>query len=114
MSSKNLRRKNFDDVKEWKKVDIFSSVEQVNVVMVPKQMHGDKEVVKAKLTQLADCKKFDVYDEAEDLGQQKITETWLVVKVIYGKKGIEARRASSNLPSGPSYGAYISQLIKYA
>ena len=55
-SSKNLRCINFDDLKEWKKVDIFSSVEQVNVVIVPKQMHGDKEVVKAKLKQLTDWK----------------------------------------------------------
>ena len=48
-SSKNLRCINLNDVKGGKKVDIFSSVEQVNVVMVPKQMYGDKEVVKAKL-----------------------------------------------------------------
>ena len=48
-SSKNLHCINFNDVKELNKVDIFSSVEQVNVVMVPKQMHGDKDVVKAKL-----------------------------------------------------------------
>ena len=48
-SSKNLRCINFDDLKEWKKVDIFSSVEQVNVVTVSKQMHGDREVVKGKL-----------------------------------------------------------------
>ena len=36
-------------MKEWKKVHIFSSVVQVNVVIVPKQMHADKEVVKARL-----------------------------------------------------------------
>ena len=35
-SSKNLRCVHFDDLKEWKKVDIFSSVEQVNLVIVPK------------------------------------------------------------------------------
>ena len=66
-SSKNLRCINFDDLKEWKKVDIFSSVEQVNVFIVPKQMHRDKEVVRAKLKQLADWKTFDVYDEVEDV-----------------------------------------------
>ena len=49
------------------KVDILSSVEQVNVVIVPKEMHGENEVVKAKLKQLADWKMFDVYDEVEDL-----------------------------------------------
>ena len=79
-SSKNLRCINFNDVKEWRKVDIFSSVEQVNVVMVPKQMNGDKEVVKTKLKQPADWKKFDVYDEVKDLGQEKITGTQVVVK----------------------------------
>ena len=90
-SSKNLRCINFDDLKELKKVNIFSSVEQVNVVTVPKQMHGD-EVVKAKLKQLADWKTFDVYDETEDLGQEKITGTWVVVKKeIDGKEGITAR-----------------------
>ena len=59
--SKNLKGINFNDAKEWKKVGIFSSVEQVNVVIMPKQMHGDKEVVKVKLKQLADWKTFDVY-----------------------------------------------------
>ena len=43
-SSRNLKCINFDDVKEWKKVDICKSVEQVNVGIVPKQMHKDKEV----------------------------------------------------------------------
>ena len=41
-SSKNLICINFDDLKEWKKAGIFSSVEQVNVVIGPEQMHGDK------------------------------------------------------------------------
>ena len=68
------------------------SVEQVNVIIVPKQMYGDKEVVKAKLKQLADWKTFDVYDEFEDLGQEKITGTWVVVKKeIDGKEDIKAR-----------------------
>ena len=79
-------------------VDIFSSVAQVNVVIVPKQMHGDKEVVKAKLKQLADWKTFDVYDEVEDLGQEKITGTWVVVKKeIDGKEGIKARWVAKGL-----------------
>ena len=91
-SSKNLRCINFNDLKEWKKVDIFSSAEQVNVVIVPKQMHGDKEVVIAKLKLLAHWKTFDVYDEVEDLGQEKITGTWVVVKKeIDDKEGIKAR-----------------------
>ena len=77
-SSKNLRSINFDDVKECKKVDTLSPVEKVNVVIVPKQMHRDKKVVKAKLKQLADWKNFDVYDEAENLGQEKITRAWIV------------------------------------
>ena len=78
----------FDDLQQWNKVDIFSSAEQVNVVIVPKQMHGEKEVVKAKLKQLADWKTFEV----EDLGREKITGTWVVVKKkINGKEGIKAR-----------------------
>ena len=91
-SSKNLRCNNFNDLKQWKKVDNFSSEEQVNEVTVPKQMHGDKEVVKAKLKQPADWKTFNVYDEVEDLGQEKITGTWIVVKKeIYDKEGIKSR-----------------------
>ena len=55
-------------------------------------MHGNKKVVKAKLKQLADWKTFDVYDAVEDLGQKKITGTFVVVKKeIYGKEGIKAR-----------------------
>ena len=62
---------------------------------MPKQRHGDKEVVKGKLKQLPDWKKFDVYDEVEDLGQEKITRTWVVAKKeIDGKKGIKARWAA--------------------
>ena len=79
-------------MKKWKTVDIFSSVEQVNIVTVPKQMHGEKEVVKAKLKQIADWKKCNVNDEVEDLGQEKITGTWVIVKKqINGKEGIQAR-----------------------
>ena len=88
----SLRCINFNDLKEWKKVDIFNSVDQVNLVIVLKQMHGDKEVVKAKLKQLADWKTFDVHNEVEDLGQEKTTGTWTVVKTeIDGKEGIKAR-----------------------
>ena len=55
-------------------------------------MHRDEEVVKAKLKQPVDWKIFDVYDEVEDLGQEKITGTWVVVKKeIDGKEGIKAR-----------------------
>ena len=80
-SSKNLRCINFDDLKEWKKVDIFSS--------------RHKEVVKTKLKQVVDWKTFDVYDEVEDLGQGKITGTWIVVKKeIDGKESIKARRVA--------------------
>ena len=43
-SSKNLRCINFDDVKKWKKVDIFSSVEQVNVVIVPSRCMETKKL----------------------------------------------------------------------
>ena len=42
--------------------------------------YSAKEAVKAKLKQPADWKKFDVYDEVEDLGQEKITGKWIVVK----------------------------------
>ena len=45
----NLRFTNFINIKEWKKVGIFCFVEQVNVVILLKQMHGDKEAVKGEL-----------------------------------------------------------------
>ena len=45
-----------------------------------------------KVKQLADWKTFDVYDEVEDLGQEKTTGTWVVVKKeIADKQGIRAR-----------------------
>ena len=93
-SSKNLRCINFGDLKEWKKVDIFSSEEQVNVVSskADAQRRRSCEVVKAKLKQPVDWKIFDVYDEVEDLGQEKITGTWVVVKKeIDGKEGIKVQ-----------------------
>ena len=91
-SSKNLGYIIFDDVNEWKKVNFFSSIEQVIVVIVPKQMHRDKEAVKVKLRQQANFEKFDFYDETEDLAQEKITGTWIVVKKETDcKEGIKAR-----------------------
>ena len=48
-----------------------------------------KEVVNVKLKQIADSKKFDDYDEVQDLRQEKITGAWIVVKkAIDGKEGI--------------------------
>ena len=53
-------------------------------------MDRDKEVVVAKMKQLHDWKNFDVYEEVEDLGQERITGTWVIVKVD-GVEGIKAR-----------------------
>ena len=40
-SSSKISEISFDDVKEWKKINTFISVERVDVVIVPTQMHGN-------------------------------------------------------------------------
>ena len=90
--SRTVRCINFGDVEDWKKVEEFNQVEQVNVVMVPKLMHREKEVVEAKMKQLDDWKKFNVYEEVEDVGQDRISGTWVVVKKeVDGKEGTKAK-----------------------
>ena len=79
-NSRTVRCINFGYVEDWKKVEEFDRIEQVNVVMIPKQMHREKEVVEAKMKQLEDWKNFNVYEEVEDLGQDRISGTWVVVK----------------------------------
>ena len=98
-SSKNLRCINFYDVKQWSKVEALSSVEQLNIVILPKQMHGPEEVVKAKLKQLHDWNKFEIPNEVEDLRQEKmmLVKTVLIKSSMGCKEILGGKRNKSRL-----------------
>ena len=79
----------------WRKVEDFSTLpneEAVFLAMVPKEDLGSKPVVDARLKQLEEWKKFDVYDEVEDDGQDRIHGGWVdVYKEVRGKTIVKSR-----------------------
>jgi hypothetical protein len=63
----------FGNIAEWKNID-----EEVNMVMVPRGRHGEAECVKAKEVELDKIKEFDTYEEVTDVGQNRISTTWVL------------------------------------
>ena len=61
-------------------------VEEIHMVMVPKQDHGSEECKKAKEAELQKLKDFDTYKVVEDSGQERISCTWVLCR-----KGQEVR-----------------------
>ena len=60
--------------------------------MVPKDNLKDKEVVEARMKQLNKWKDFDVYEEVEDCGQERIQGGWVdVYKEFEGKTIVKSR-----------------------
>ena len=93
-SSEEIRVLDMKNVNEWKKVEDFSTSrsEEAFLAMVPKENIGSKAVVEARLKQLEEWKKFDVYDEVEDVGQERILGGWVdVYKEVNGKTGVKSR-----------------------
>ena len=66
-------------VNAWRKSDgLAENIEEVNIVLIPKNMQSDKDCVDAKIEELEKLKLFNVYDEVEDIGQECITTTWVL------------------------------------
>ena len=72
---------NLDKVNSWEKIE-----EEVNVVMIPRDAHGDEKCKTAKLVELKKLKEFNTYEEVKDVGQFRISTTW-----VLWNKGDEVR-----------------------
>ena len=53
-------------------------LEEANVVTIPKKDHGLDVCVKAKEKELEAFKKFQVYEEVTDYGQEKLSSRWVM------------------------------------
>lgn len=78
--SVNLEEVNYEIVNQNQPTD------QVHMVMVPRDEHGNEECLKAKEAELLKLKEFDTYKVVEDQGQDRISSTW-----VMSKKGDEIR-----------------------
>ena len=97
----SLKELDFEkDVQDWKVVennsterDESGASEEANAVFIPLQRHDEPEVRVAKEEELASWKKFQVYEELEDCGQQTISTRWVVTeKSVDGKRVITKAR----------------------
>ena len=70
-----------DSVVEWEKMD-----EDVNIVPIHRNKHGEAECVKAKTVELQKFIDYNTYLQVEDLGQNFISTTW-----VLWNKGDEVR-----------------------
>ena len=51
---------------------------EVNIVMIPRNRHGEDGCVQAKLDELQKLKQFNTYEEVVDTGQNRISTTWVL------------------------------------
>ena len=68
------------------KVQYEHITEEVHMVMVPRDEHYSKQCIEAKEAELDKLKEFDTYKVVEDLGQERISSTW-----VLSKKGDDIR-----------------------
>ena len=54
--------------------------ESVNITRIPKERHGDEACVEAKLKELKNFEDLKVYDEIEDVGQDRISCCWILTE----------------------------------
>ena len=52
--------------------------DQVNVVIVPSREHGRPECMEAKNKELDAFKRFEVYEEVDDIGQERLSSRWVL------------------------------------
>ena len=75
----------------WKKGDDMME-EEVNVVIIPTSEHGRPECKQAKMKELEAFDKFDVYEEVEDIGQERLSSRWVLTdKSTEEEKRVKAR-----------------------
>ena len=84
--SGEMQELNLEGLNAWSRCGEGDDMEEVNVVMIPRQRQSDKECMDAKQVELEKLKNFGVYEEVEDNGQSCISTTW-----VLWKKGEEIR-----------------------
>ena len=77
--------------------------EETFVVFIPRDQWGSKPVIEAKNKELENFKMFGVYKSVEDIGQERISTSWVITEKMMGEtKGVKARLvAHGNLESSP-------------
>ena len=50
----------------------------MNLVLIPRSRHEDKDCVEAKKMELEKLSSFGVYQEVDDEGQERISTTWVL------------------------------------
>lgn len=81
-----------DRIAEWKLKTSSNLTEEVNVVMIPRSRHHEKDVVTAKKIELKNWHDFNVYTEVQNQGQKTISTTWVITeKVKNNQKVVKAR-----------------------
>ena len=63
-----------------------TTIESVNIVLIPKREHMQQDCLAAKDTELQKLSHFDTYEIVHDTGQERISTTW-----VLWKKGEETR-----------------------
>ena len=61
-------------------------LEKVNVVTIPKKDHRLNVCIKAKEKELKAFKKFQIYKEVTDYGQEKLSSRWVMTDKSNGKR----------------------------
>ena len=86
----------------------------VNVVMVPKSRHSEIECLQAKQTEIQKLQEFQTYEEIKDVGQFKISTTWVLsekgeeIRARLVARGYEEMTAiQSDSPTVNKWNAYI-------
>ena len=75
-NEKNSEEKSIDlaSIAEWKKINEA----EVDIVMVPKNQHGEGQCMAAKQTELTKLADFETYELVEDVGQNRISTAWVL------------------------------------
>ncbi len=87
----------FGRLHNWRQI---ADEEDVNIVLIPKERHGDDDCLKAKQQELTKLKEFGTYEEVQDTGQFRITTRW----VLWMKgEGVRARLVARGFEDEGSY-----------
>lgn len=64
----------------WRVVEDTDEVNEVNVVIIPKNEQATEECLKAKEAELEKLREFNAFEEVEDHGQFRISSTWAMTR----------------------------------
>jgi hypothetical protein len=80
IDSGEMKYVDLNSVKDWVKCtdDEVTMDEEVNVVLVPRARHQDKQCVEARRVELEKLKHYGVYREVEDKGQNCLSTRWVL------------------------------------